>query len=410
MPAGRDRRGFVKARVLESCLSSGQTLPESRAADRFLKADERSTLPLPEWPQPHSLPEVAADDARPRSAVTSRRHANCPLRSPFPANSGANPRLLSLRNSGVARARPSAGLHEHRSRLPCHEVLMLASPSSTPRALIVERIGRAALAVAFLALGGCSASSSADRGQAPRTFSTLADCFFRSTANHREETISVDEAHRLAANPFGISLRRLRTLDATAAHELAACRGFLHFAVLPELTHAAAAELAAHTDDLRLDRLETLSADTALALARHAGTLHLNGLRSIDVATAEALATHDGLLALNGLEDPEEEVILALARHRGHLCLNGVTTLSPQAAAALAARRGKASLHGLASLPYQSLVSFRLDGDRSGVDLPDWIPTGRSGEIGLWPATWRGEGKALPRPLSTPSILASITD
>ena len=147
MPAGRDRRGFVKARVLESCLSSGQTLPESRAADRFLKADERSTLPLPEWPQPHPSPEVAADDARPRAAVTSRRHANCPLRSPFPANSGANPRLLSLRNSGVARARPSAGLHEHRSRLPCHEVLMLASPSSTPRALIVERIGRAALLV-----------------------------------------------------------------------------------------------------------------------------------------------------------------------------------------------------------------------------------------------------------------------
>ena len=339
---------------------------------------------------------------------------------PSPAASNrANPRLLSLRNSGVARARPSAGLHEHRSRLPCHEVLMLASPSSTPRGSIVERIGRAALAVAFLALEGCSASSSADRGQAPRTFSTLADCFFRSTANHREETISVDEAHRLAANPFGISLRRLRTLDATAAHELADCRGFLHFAVLPELTHAAAAELAAHTDDLRLDRLETLSADTALALARHAGTLHLNGLRSIDVATAEALATHEGLLALNGLEDPEEEVILALARHRGHLCLNGVTTLSPQAAAALAARRGKASLHGLASLPslhglaslpYQSLVSFRLDGDRSGVDLPDWIPTGRSGEIGLWPATWKGKGKPLPRPLSTPSILASITD
>ena len=403
-------RGFVQARFLERCLSSGQTLPESRAAVRFLKADERSTLPLPEWPQPHPSPEVAADDARPRAAVTSRRHANCPLLSPFPANSGANPRLLSHRNSGVARARPSAGLHEVRSRLSCHEVPMLASPSSTPRALFVERMGRAAMAVAFLALGGCSASSSADHGQAPRTFSTLADCFFRSTADHREETISVDEAHRLAANPFGISLRRLRTLDAAAARELAACRGFLHFAVLPMLTAEAAAELATHTDDLRLDRLETLSADSARALARHAGALHLNGLRSIDVATAEALATHEGLLALNGLEDPEEEVILAIARHRGHLCLNGVETLSREAAGALAARRGKASLHGLASLTYQSLVSLLHHSDRSGVDLPDWIPTGRSGEIGLWPASWKGEGKPLPRPVSTPSALASIND
>lgn len=339
--------------------------------------------------------------------------AGMPLAFSLPppaASNRASPCLLSLRYSGVPLGQAPAGWRKDRSRLPCHEVPMLASPSSTPRALFVERIGRASLVVAFLALEGCSASSSEDRGQAPRTFSVLADCFFRSTANHREETISVDEAHRLAANPFGISLRRLRTLDAAAAHELAACRGFLHFAVLPELTHAAAAELAAHTDDLRLDRLETLSADTALALARHAGTLHLNGLRSIDVATAEALATHEGLLALNGLENPEEEVILALTRHRGHLCLNGVTTLSPRAAAALAARRGKASLHGLAVLAYQSLVSFRLDSNRSGVDLPDWIPTGRSGEIGLEPAAWKGKGKALPRPLATPSILASMND
>ena len=287
---------------------------------------------------------------------------------------------------------------------------MLASPASKPRGLIVERIGRAALVVAFLALGGCSASSSEDQGQAPRTFSVLADCLFRGTADHHAESLSAADAHRLAANPFGISLRQLYSLDAAAAHELAACRGFLHFAVLPALTAAAAAELAAHTEDLRLDRLETLSADTALALAQHAGAIHMNGLGSIDVATAEALATHEGLLALNGLEDPEEEVLLTLARHRGHLCLNGVETLSPAAAGALAARRGKASLHGLASLTYQSLVSLFHDSDRSGVDLPDWIPTGRSGEIGLWPAAWKGEGKPLPRPLSTPSALASIND
>ena len=256
MLAGRGRRG--KAGIREGWRSRALPLLRADAAGipggrPFPEADERSTLPLPEWPQPHQSPEVAADDARPRSAVTSRRHANCPLLSPFPANSGANPRLLSHRNSGIARARPSAGLHEVRARLPCHEVPMLASPASTPRALIVERIGRAAMIVAVLTLGGCSASSSADHGQARRTFSTLADCFCRGTADHREETISVDEAHRLAANPFGISLRRLRTLDAAAARELAACRGFLHFAVLPALNPAAAEELATHTEDLRLD-------------------------------------------------------------------------------------------------------------------------------------------------------------
>jgi hypothetical protein len=103
-------------------------------------------------------------------------------------------------------------------------------------------------------------------------------------------------------------------------------------------------------------------------------------------------------------------VILAIARHRGHLCLNGVESLSPEAAGALAARRGKASLHGLASLTYQSLVSLLPHSDRSGVDLPDWIPAGRSVAIGLWPAAWKGEGKPLPRPLSTPSALASIND
>lgn len=43
-------------------------------------------------------------------------------------------------------------------------------------------------------------------------------------------------------------------------------------------------------------------------------------------------------------------------------------------------------------------------------DLPDSIPTGRSGEIGLEPTARKGEGKTLPRPLATPSILASIND
>lgn len=286
---------------------------------------------------------------------------------------------------------------------------MLASPASTARAFSSRRIARAASVVVLLALGGC-VSSSADQGSSPRTFSAIADCLFRGTADHHGETISVAEAHRLAANPFGISLRRLHSLDASAARELAACRGFLHFVVLPTLTPAAAAELAAHADDLRLDRLETLSAETARALARHAGTLHVNGLRSIDVATAEALASHEGLLALNGLEAPEEGVILALARHRGHLCLNGVTTLSPQAATALAARRGKASLHGLTSLTYQSLVRLLHDNDRSAVDLPDWIPTGRGSAIGLWPAAKKDEGKPVPRPLPTSRILASINN
>jgi hypothetical protein len=135
----------------------------------------------------------------------------------------------------------------------------------------------------------------------------------------------------------------------------------------------------------------------------------LNSLRSIDLATAEALADHEGLLALNGLEAPEEGVIVALARHRGHLCLNGLATLSPTAADTLATRRGKASLHGLTSLNYQSLQSlFRL-GDQTGVDLPDWIPTGRRSGLAPEPAHGRGEGRGTT-PLLPPGFALVTID
>ena len=399
--------GFMKAVGLESCLSSRQQVPESRAADRF--PEGMSVSPSRSRSGLNPIRRQRLRPVKPCSEPRSR-YAGMPIAFSLllvAAANGASPRPLSHRNSGVPRVRLPADRHEDRSRLPCHEVPMLASPSSATRALIVERIGRAALVIAVVALGGCSTSSSEDRGQVPRTFSTLADCLFRGTAEHHGENLSADEAHRLAANPFGISLRQLHSLDAAAARELAACRGFLHFAALPMLTPAAAAELAAHTEDLRLDRLETLSADTARALAWHTGSIHLNGLQSIDVATAEALATHEGLLALNGLEDPEEVVILALARHRGHLCINGVTTLSPRAAGAIAARRQKASLHGLSSLTYQSFLRLPHDRDRSGVDLPDWIPAGRSGALSLSRSAGKGVDEPLPRPLPT---LASIND
>ena len=101
-------------------------------------------------------------------------------------------------------------------------------------------------------------------------------------------------------------------------------------------------------------------------------------------------------------------VIVALARHRGHLCLNGLATLSTTAADTLATRRGKASLHGLTSLNYPSLQSlFRL-GDQTGVDLPEWIPTGPCGALAPGPTNGRGERRALT-PLFPPgSALVTV--
>jgi len=228
---------------------------------------------------------------------------------------------------------------------------------------------------ALVACGGCSPSSmNADRS-VPRSFGWLNDCLCRGTSHHDGTTLSPAEAHRLASNPFGVSLRKLRSLDAPAARELAACRGFLHFACLETLEPTAAAELARHGEDLRLDRLESLSADTARVLSQHTGALHLNGLRSIDLATAQALATHEGFLALNGLEGADEGVIETLSRHRGHLCINGVDSLSARAASAIMGREGHASLHGLSTLTYESLRIIVGGNGRPGIDLPEWIPT-----------------------------------
>lgn len=231
------------------------------------------------------------------------------------------------------------------------------------------------IAFATLVVAGCAPPPSSGEKDVPRSFGWLDDCLCRGTADHDETILPPLEAHHLAANPFGISLRKLRSLDRETARELAACRGFLNFCALATLSPAAAEELAGHGADLRFERLEALSADTARALARHAGSIHLNGLRSIDRAAAEALSAHDGFLALNGLEAADERVVEALARHRGHLCLNGITSLSAGAAEAIAKRTDRVSLHGLSSLPFDAARILIDAAPHQVVDLPEWLPT-----------------------------------
>jgi hypothetical protein len=242
---------------------------------------------------------------------------------------------------------------------------------SLPRQVLCRAIF--GIGCALLVVAGCSPPSSSSGKSLPRSFLWIDDWFCRGTADHDETILPPSEAHRLAANPFGISLRNLGSLASEAARELAACRGFLNFCALRTLSPAAAGELAEHGEDLRLERLEALPADTARALARHAGAIHLNGLRSIDRATAEALSAHDGFLALNGLEATDDGVIEALARHRGHLCLNGVDSLSAEAAEAIAKRTEKVSLHGLSSLSYEAARILVGTLQHRFVDLPEWL-------------------------------------
>lgn len=230
------------------------------------------------------------------------------------------------------------------------------------------------IASVILVVTGCSPPSSSSDKNLPRSFNWLDDSLCRGTADHDETMLRPSEAHRLAANPFGISLRKLRSLDRETARELATCRGFLNFCALATLSPAAAAELAVHGEDLRLERLETLSADTARALAGHVGAIHLNGLRSIDLPAAEALSAHDGFLALNGLEATGEGVVEALSRHRGHLCLNGIESLSAGEAEAITKRTEKVSLHGLSSLSYEAVRILVDNASHHRVDLPEWLP------------------------------------
>lgn len=269
---------------------------------------------------------------------------------------------------------------------------MPVPPPEAPRRDAPAGIGRVLILLSLVVAGGCSASSSQGLPAPTGAFLGLADCFVRGTADHHGTTLSADEARRLAANPFGVSLRRLDSLDVAAARELASCRGFLHFCRLATLTPAAAAELSRHVGDLRLDGLEAFPSDTARALAPHAGALHLGGLRSIDVDTATALADHEGFLALNGLAAPEDGVLLALARHHGRLCLNGLSTLSPAVAEALATGHAKASLHGLTELSYRALERFLRPVDRARVELPDWIPIGPGDCPRSMPDRERGAG------------------
>lgn len=197
------------------------------------------------------------------------------------------------------------------------------------------------------------------RGDQPHA---AAVAVMRCDAEWWKDSLSAEQAERLAAAPLTVFIRRARWLDPPAADVLGRSSAMLVFEAVEMLSAESAAGLAGHTGHIRLDALSSVDRHVARSLASCSGWLAINGLRELDPVSAHELAAHSGRFCLNGLATIDKAVAESLASVDGDLCLNGIESLTQPVGAALARHRHGLYLNGVREIDEgtaREFTSFR---------------------------------------------------